>query len=181
MDRLATPDEIVAFWREAGADRWFAPDPAFDAVCRERFLGTYEAAADGTLVEWEGTPEGALALLILLDQMPRNMFRGTKRVYRADPLALSIAERAIDKAFDERVEPAMRTFFYLPFEHAEDPAAQERCVALYEGAGLDATWARHHRDIIARFGRFPHRNEILGRPSSEAELAYLASEEGFRG
>lgn len=183
MEHLASAAEVVGFWQEAGYERWFAHDAAFDEACRSRFLVTHEAAARGDLIEWEASPEGALALMILLDQMPRNMFRGTRRVFRTDPVALSTAERAIDKGFDERVAPEMRRFFYLPFMHAEDAAAQDRCMRLYEAMG-DAdqtTWARHHQAIVARFGRFPHRNAILGRDSTEAELAYLASDEAFKG
>ena len=183
LERLASIDEVIAFWREAGEAKWFSRDEAFDAACRERFLATYEAAAEGDLAEWELSPKGALALLILLDQLPRNMFRGTRRVYATDPAALLTAERAIERGFDGEVEPELRRFFYLPFMHAEDLAAQERCVALHEAAGDvdNLKWARHHRDIIARFGRFPHRNAILGRESTEAERAYLAEEGAFAG
>lgn len=178
-----TSIEVVAFWEAAGPTRWFSHDPAFDEECRQGFLAAHEAAARGDLNDWEVSPEGALALMILLDQMPRNMFRGTRRVYRTDPVAIACAERAIDKGYDERVAPAMRGFFYLPFMHAEDLSAQDRCVALYERMGDAAllTWAQHHRDIVARFGRFPHRNAILGRESTAEELAYLASPEAFGG
>ncbi len=183
MDRVATPDEVIAFWREAGPERWFAKDESFDRVCHERFYLTYEAAARGDLAEWELTPEGALAVVLLLDQFPRNMFRGTRRVYQTDATALDVADRAIERGFDSQVEPALRGFFYLPFEHSESLADQERSVALNEAAGDEdgLTWARHHYDIIARFGRFPHRNAILGRESTPEELAYLAQEDAFKG
>jgi uncharacterized protein (DUF924 family) len=182
MDRLASIDEIVDFWRAAGPDKWFAADPRFDEACRRRFLATYEAAARGDLPEWELSPNGALALLLLLDQLPRNMFRGTRRAYATDPAALLAAERAIDRHFDRAVEPALRRFFFLPFTHAEELAAQERGVALNEAWGeADAVqWARHHRDIIARFGRFPHRNASLGRESTPAEQEFLATSD-FKG
>lgn len=182
MDRPATPGEVIAFWREAGPTRWFNPANDFDALCRERFLPTYERAASGELNEWELSPDGALALLILLDQLPRNMFRGERRSWATDAPALLVAERALDKGFDQKVEADMRRFFALPFTHAEDLPTQERSVRLYEEAG-DADgleWGRHHRDIIARFGRFPHRNAILGRESTPEEMAFLA-EDGFRG
>ncbi len=179
---LATPAEVVAFWREAGPDRWFTKDEGFDRTCRDRFGFTYEAAARGDLGEWELTPEGALALVLLLDQFPRNMFRGTKAAYRTDPAALMAADRAIEKGYDRKVDPALRCFFYLPFMHAEDLSAQERGVALNEALGEEDAikWARHHRDIIARFGRFPHRNAILGRASTATEEAFLNQDE-FRG
>jgi uncharacterized protein (DUF924 family) len=182
MDRLAGIDEVLAFWREAGPDKWFASDTRFDEACRARFLTTYEAAARGDLAEWELSPHGALALLLLLDQLPRNMFRASRRAYATDPAALLAAERAIDRHFDKDVEPELRRFFYLPFTHAEDLAAQEHAVALAEASGeADAAqWARHHHEIIARFGRFPHRNAILGRESTAEELEFLATTE-FKG
>jgi uncharacterized protein (DUF924 family) len=183
MQDLATPQDLVSFWRDAGRERWFDKDDGFDALCRDRFLATHEAAARGDLNDWELVPEGALAVVLLLDQFPRNMFRGTRRVYQTDRTALDTADRAIERGFDTQVEPALRGFFYLPFEHSENLADQERSVALHEAAG-DAdglTWARHHQEIIAKFGRFPHRNAILGRESTPEELAYLAQEGAFKG
>jgi uncharacterized protein (DUF924 family) len=179
---LATPAEVVAFWQEAGPQRWFTKDASFDQACRERFLLTYEAASRGDLDEWELTPEGALALVLLLDQFPRNMFRGTRAVYRTDPAAQMAADRAVEKGYDRQVDPALRQFFYLPFMHSEDLAHQERSVALSEALGDEDTlkWARHHRDIVARFGRFPHRNEILGRETTDEEAQFLEESE-FRG
>jgi uncharacterized protein (DUF924 family) len=183
MERYATPEEVIAFWRAAGPDRWFSKDEAFDRVCRERFLIVHEAAAAGDLNEWELTPQGALALCLLLDQFPRNMFRGTRRAWRTDPVALDVADRAIERGHDKAVEPDMRRFFYLPFMHSEELPDQERSVALAEAAGDAETvkWARHHRDIVARFGRFPHRNAILGRESTPEEAAFLAEEGAFKG
>src|SRR5687768_8856670 len=121
-----TPADLIAFWTEAGAKRWFKKDEAFDTRIRERFLATHEAAAAGQLADWEHTPEGSLALLLLLDQFPRNMFRGSSRTYATDPMALAIAERAIARGHDRRVPKDLRTFFYLPHQHAEDLAVQER-------------------------------------------------------
>jgi uncharacterized protein (DUF924 family) len=181
MQRLATPDEIIVFWREAGPEKWFSKDSSFDQACRDRFLPTYEAAARGDLNEWELTPEGALAVILLLDQFPRNMFRGSRETYKADPVALMAADRAIERGFDHKVEPQFRRFFYLPFMHSESLADQERSVALNEALGEDSTkWARHHHEIIARFGRFPHRNAILGRETTPEEEAFL-KESDFRG
>ena len=183
MERYATADEVIGFWRAAGPDRWFTRDDAFDETCRQRFLLTHEAAARGDLNEWELSAEGALALCLLLDQFPRNMFRGTRRAYQTDPVALMVADRAIERGYDKAVEPAFRRFFYLPFSHSEERGDQERAVALAEGFGDPEVlkWARHHRDIVARFGRFPHRNDILGRASTAEERAFLASEEAFKG
>jgi len=182
MQHLATPDEIIAFWREAGSDRWFTKDEAFDQTCRDRFLPTYEAAARGDLNEWELTPDGALAVILLLDQFPRNMFRGTRAAYKTDPVALMAADRAIEKGFDMQVDPQFRRFFYLPFMHSESLRHQERSVALNEALGEEDSikWARHHHDVIARFGRFPHRNHILGRETTPEEETFL-QEDDFRG
>jgi uncharacterized protein (DUF924 family) len=173
---------VLAFWSAAGPDKWFGKDEAFDADIRAQFLGTYEAAASGLLNSWEETPEGALALVILLDQFPRNMFRGTARAFAADPVARAVAERAIARGFDRRIPASEQPFFYLPFEHSEHLADQERCVALVRRTG-DAEalkWAELHAEIIRRFGRFPHRNAILGRDSTPDEQAFLESG-GFAG
>ncbi|MET0528687.1 MAG: DUF924 family protein [Microvirga sp.] len=181
MERLATADEVLAFWREAGPEKWFSKDETFDQTCRDRFLPTYEAAARGDLNEWELTPEGALAVILLLDQFPRNMFRGQRETYKTDPVALMVADRAIERGFDHKVEPEFRRFFYLPFMHSESLRHQERSVTLNEALGEDSIkWARHHHDIIARFGRFPHRNAILGRETTPEEEAFL-KEDDFRG
>jgi uncharacterized protein (DUF924 family) len=181
MQRLATPDKVLAFWRDAGPDKWFSKDDAFDQACRDHFMPTYEAAARGDLNEWELTPEGALAVILLLDQFPRNMFRGTRQVYRTDPVALMAADRAIERGFDRKVEPELRRFFYLPFMHSESLRHQERSVTLNEALDEDSfKWARHHHDIVARFGRFPHRNIILGRETTPEEEAFLR-ESDFRG
>lgn len=178
---IPSPETLVQFWREAGPQRWFRKDDAFDATFRERFLGAHEAAAAGKLQSWLDTAEGALALVLLLDQFPRNAFRGTPRMYATDAKARSAADAAIAAGHDERVEPQLRPFFYLPFMHSEQLADLERCVALNEAVGGEnLRFARHHRDVVARFGRFPHRNALLGRPSTEDERRFLA-EGGFAG
>ena len=179
---MTTPSDVLAFWREAGPDRWYERDDAFDAAIRARFLPTYEAAAAGQLSVWETTAEGALALVIVLDQFPRNMFRDDPRAYAADPLARAVADRALARGFDQQVDAGERLFFYLPFEHSEDAADQARCVALHIALG-DADslkWAQLHADIIARFGRFPHRNAVLGRKTTPDEQAFLDGG-GFKG
>jgi uncharacterized protein (DUF924 family) len=165
---------VLAFWRAAGPDKWFKKDAAFDAEIRARFLATYEAAAAGRLA-WDDSPEGALALVIVLDQFPRNMFRDSARAFAADPLAHATASHAIERGFDQQVAVGERGFFYLPFEHSEELADQERCIALNRATG-DAEglkWAELHADIIRRFGRFPHRNELLGRTTTPEEQAFL--------
>ena len=177
-----TPADVVAFWREAGPERWFKKDTDFDEQIRARFLGLHERAAAGELKEWENSADGALALLILLDQFPRNMFRGTARAFATDDLARAVTAGALLKGFDAQVAPELRSFFYLPFEHSEDMADQERGIALYTAAddqdGLK--WAHIHADIIRRFGRFPHRNPVLGRTTTPEEQRFL-DEGGFAG
>jgi uncharacterized protein (DUF924 family) len=170
-----TPTEIVSFWRAAGYDRWFKKDEAFDDEIRTRFLTAHEDAAAGKLTGWENTAEGALALLILLDQFPRNMFRGQARAFENDVVARAITASALVRGFDSQVPTDMRLFFYVPFEHSENLADQERGVTLYKAAG-DAEglkWAEVHADIIRRFGRFPHRNPALGRATTPEEQAFL--------
>jgi uncharacterized protein (DUF924 family) len=173
---------VLSFWRAAGEDKWFAKDDAFDAAIRAKFLATYESAAAGELGGWERSAEGALALCIVLDQFPRNMFRGSARAFAADPLAREVAGRAIARGFDRAVPGKEWQFFYLPFEHSESLADQERCSDLFRAAG-DAEllkWADLHADIIRRFGRFPHRNAVLGRPTTPEEEEFLAGG-GFKG
>ncbi|MFG1419424.1 DUF924 family protein [Xanthobacter sp. V0B-10] len=187
---MSTPDEtpgaILSWWRAAGRARWFGGEPAFDAEVRARLLPAYRTAAAGALDTWAGTPEGAAALLILLDQVPRNVFRGTPAAFATDGAALAQAESAVARGFDAAPEvnapPSLRGFFYLPLMHAEDTACQARCVALYRAAG-DAdglAYALVHQEAIARFGRFPHRNPILGRAMTVEEQAYLDAG-GFSG
>jgi uncharacterized protein (DUF924 family) len=181
--RLFTPDpgEVVRFWSDAGPQRWFKRDDAFDAEFRGRFLPAHEAAAAGELAGWQDTADGALALVLLLDQFPRNAFRGSARVYATDEQARKVADAAVRAGFDQQVPKQLRQFFYLPFMHSEDLADLERCVRLNEAVGGEPLrYARHHRDIVARFGRFPHRNALLGRPSTPEEERFLA-EGGFSG
>jgi len=177
-----TPAEVIAFWREAGPERWFEKNEVFDEAVRARFLALHERAAAGELKDWENSAEGTLALLLLFDQFPRNMFRGTARAFATDELARAIAASALLKGFDAQVPSDLRTFLYLPFEHSEDMADQERGLALYTAAGDqdDLKWAQIHADIIRRFGRFPHRNAALGRSTTPEEQAFLNAG-GFAG
>ncbi|HKS61695.1 MAG TPA: DUF924 family protein [Xanthobacteraceae bacterium] len=179
--KIASPADVLAFWRDAGRDKWFKRDDAFDAEIREKFLATYEAAAAGKLSAWEDSAEDTLALILVLDQFPRNMFRGDARTFAADPLARAAANRALKRGYDQDLPAENRGFLFLPFMHSEDLADQLRCVELYRAAGdADVKYAEEHRDIIRRFGRFPHRNAMLGRETTEEEQAFLAGG-GFKG
>jgi len=183
MNEITTsPGDVLAFWRAAGPDKWFEKDDAFDGEIRERFLDAYTAAAAGRLAAWEEDAESALALVIVIDQFPRNMFRGDARTYAADPLARAVADRAIARGFDKLYAPPERRFFYLPFTHSENLADQERCVDLNRAAADEegVKWAEVHADIIRRFGRFPHRNKALGRATTAEEQAFLDAG-GFAG
>ena len=179
---LATPAQVLDFWFGVDPQKWFSRDDAFDAAIVERFLPTYEAAAAGRLSDWETTQDNALALIIVLDQFPRNMFRGSPRVFAADALALAVATRAVARGFDQKLPLPKRNFFYLPLMHSENRADQERCVALSRQSADEntLTYAELHADIIRRFGRFPHRNAVLGRSTTPEEQAFLDAG-GFAG
>lgn len=187
MHDIDKPARVLEFWfgkPAAGAPRevWFRKDPAFDAEIGERFGAVIEAALAGELDHWEAAgPAAALALIIVLDQFTRNVFRDTARMFAGDAQALAIARRLVDSGADQRLEPMQRWFAYLPFEHAESLPDQERSVELFDAlrafpASAGAyDWAISHRDVIRRFGRYPHRNEILGRASTPAEIEFLAT------
>jgi uncharacterized protein (DUF924 family) len=170
-----TAAEIVSFWREAGPEKWFDKDAAFDSTIRAKFLAMHEAAARGDCAALEDTAEGALALVLLFDQFSRNMFRGSARAFATDALARAVAERALQRGFDRDIDETMRPFFYLPFMHSESAADQDRSVALHDAFG-DAERSRYavdHRDVIIKFGRFPHRNRVMGRDTTAAEQEFL--------
>jgi len=178
---LASAAEVVRFWADAGPERWFRKDEAFDREFRDRFLPTHEAASHGQLQAWRRTAEGSLALLLLLDQFPRNAFRGTGRVYATDALARALAQQALAEGHREQVPQALRAFFHLPFSHSEWLPDQQRAVQLAQSLDAEsARWARHHHDVVAQFGRFPHRNFLLGRASTAPEREFLA-QGGFAG
>jgi len=182
---IVTAADVLGFWfgdppvtepREA----WFRKDAAFDTQIRERFGDTLQAALQGGLRDWDATPAGALARIVVLDQFTRNAFRDTPRAFAGDALALAAAAAMTDSGTDLRVTPLQRWFVYLPFEHAEDLAAQERALQLFGRLASDAPpladaleWAKKHHVVIARFGRFPHRNAVLGRPDTPDETAFL--------
>lgn len=174
---MTTPEAvaIIAFWRDAGYEKWFGKDAAFDDDIRRRFGRLVDDAAAGRLGDWARDAEGALALLILLDQFPRNLFRGSPRAFASDAMARDVARAAIAEGFDSKVPPELRGFFYLPFMHSEELADQDYCLALYRAAN-DANGEKYaiiHRDIIEKFGRFPHRNATLGRTMTPDEEEFL--------
>jgi uncharacterized protein (DUF924 family) len=177
---LPTPADVIAYWRALGPDRWFEKDDVVDADVRAKFLPLYEAAAAGKLAAWEEGPEGAFALLLALDQFPRNMFRGGAKAFATDPLARAVASRAIARGFDMSFANPERRFFYLPFMHSEALSDQKRCADLCRRADdpEGVRYAEIHADIIRRFGRFPHRNAALVRATTPEERAFL-DEGGF--
>jgi uncharacterized protein (DUF924 family) len=183
----AAIDAILAFWFDGGDPanggfrvQWFEKDASFDGLCRERFGALAARAAAGEFDRWAQTAEGGLALLVLLDQIPRNIHRGTPAAFAADPKALDLARRMVARGFDRTLEPQRRLFVYLPFTHAENLAEQDECVRLV--ASIPETpWrakavasANAHRDVVRAYGRFPHRNAALGRDSTPEEREYLA-------
>jgi uncharacterized protein (DUF924 family) len=177
-----TPADILAFWRKAGHDRWYKKDGAFDVEVRSRYLELWQRASAGELSAWEASDDGALALTIVLDQFPRNMFRGESRAFSSDSQARDVAARAIARGADVRIDPQLLEFLYVPFMHSEDLADQLRCVELFRSAPNpdNLRYAEEHAEIIRRFGRFPHRNRVLGRATTAEEQAYLVAG-GFSG
>jgi len=173
------PDPVVQFWSSAGPKQWFSRDIAFDTEFRTRFMQHHLAAAARTLDDWLETARSALGLVILLDQFPRNAFRGTAHMFATDPLARLFADTALTKGYHEQVEASLVAFFYLPFMHSESLSDQERSLTLFR-ARQDAKYAEEHCEIIRRFGRFPHRNRALGRSTTPEEQAFLDSG-GFAG
>ncbi len=183
---------LLDFWfgppgdpgREQHREIWFRSTADFDAALRREFLADHETAAGGASLAWEAEAEGALALVLLLDQVPRNIFRETPRAYATDPAARAAADRALERGFDQKVPPAWRMFFYMPFHHSEDLADQRRSLALFgalprnpDRGGSLRRYGRPYIEVIERFGRFPHRNPILGRQSTAAEQAFLDESE----
>jgi uncharacterized protein (DUF924 family) len=188
---MTLPDRATAlldFWFGAPVDPgreqhraiWFRGNAEFDAALRREFLADYEAAAADGLQSWEALPEGALAAVLLLDQVPRNIFRKSPRAYATDAAARATADRALELGFDQMVPPAWRLFFYMPLHHSEDLRDQRRSVALFatlprnpDRRGSLRRYGRPYIEVIERFGRFPHRNEILGRQSTAAEIVFM--------
>jgi uncharacterized protein (DUF924 family) len=173
---------VVDFWMLAGPERWFTKDAAFDGALAVRFGAALKQARLGAFDRWGETPEGALGLILLLDQVSRNIHRGSPLAFAADAKALALAKASVGRGFHQKLIPPLAMWLLMPFEHAEDVDAQHRCVALFASIGLNEMvyWAQLHLDIIARFGRFPHRNAVLGRKSTAEEIAFLKSG-GFSG
>ena len=179
-----SPGDILQFWySEPMASRWFSSTPALDAEIRAKFEPLWRAAAKGRLDDWKNRPEGCLALVIVLDQLPLNMFRGEARSFSTEQQAVDVSKLAIARGYDREIAPGRLGFLYMPLMHSESLADQDLSVKLFEQAGLEGNlrFARHHRELIRRFGCFPHRNAILGRESSREELEYLGSKEAFLG
>jgi uncharacterized protein (DUF924 family) len=176
------PRDVLDYWKSIGPEGWFRKDEAIDREIVEKFGEIHARAAAGALTDWRAKPDSALALIIVLDQFSRNMFRGDARTFAQDALALDLACEALANGFDERVPAELSTFFYMPFMHSESILDQERCVALFHahGGGESLKYAIIHHDVIARFGRFPHRNSVLGRHTTPAEAAFLEAG-GFGG
>ena len=194
---LESIDAVLTFWfgdgqtaTQIAAEKtalWWSKDPNTDRQIADRFGATSEAAATGQLADWAKTPRGLLALIICTDQFPRNIHRDTPRAFAYDPTALAFAKTCIDSGAAQQLNPIERTFAYLPFEHSEDLTDQQRSISLYQTLATAAPaaeaelftgsldFARRHHEIIQQFGRFPHRNSILGRPSTTAELAFLST------
>ncbi len=179
-----TPQDIINFWYSPPLSaHWFDSTPELDALIRKRYETLWEAAAAHQCDAWQTTPEGCLALCIVLDQFPLNMFRGQSKSFSTEQQAVAVCKQAVAQDFDQQLNKHLRIFLYMPLMHSEHPADQSTAVQLFESAGLldNAHFARHHQQIITRFGRFPHRNAILGRQSTPAELTYLNSPEAFLG
>lgn len=174
--------DILNFWfSEPVEAHWFVRSDDLDAQIKQRFSGIYEQAVAGDLSDWKDDANSALALTILLDQFPRNLFRGSPKAFASDAQARDVAKLALDKTYDQAVDAKARQFFYLPLMHSEEIEDQERCVKLYEVLGNDFSlgFAREHRDIVKQFGRFPHRNAVLGRENTQQETEFLKTHIGF--
>ena len=198
---IVSPEDILEFWfeksiedREAVTHRievWFKPNPAFDTLIRERFLETIERAVAGDLEQWRQTARGSLALILLFDQFPRNVFRGEARAFATDKRAVEITIDGIDRGLDLELQLLERLFFYIPFEHAEDLMLQDRCVTLFqslfnvaipalkEPLSQSVSQSEQHREVVRRFGRFPHRNDVLSRVSTDDERAWVEHSDGW--
>jgi uncharacterized protein (DUF924 family) len=178
----ATPYDILTFWTNAGPKQWFAKNARFDEAIRVKFEAVHHAAARGQYDRWAETPDGALALVILLDQFPRNLYRDSAHSWATDPKARAVARKATEAGWHREVAPELASFMLLPFEHSEDAGDQDYGLELARDLGDPEVvkWHEIHRDIIARFGRFPHRNAALGRATTPEEQAFL-DEGGFAG
>ena len=179
-----TPKEIIDFWfSDRVKNQWFSSTPELDKEILEKYEKVWEAASSGELDEWGDDPDGSLALVIILDQFPLNMFRNEAKSFKTERQAVEIARKATKNKFDQKIDRKKLAFLYMPFMHSENLAEQDMSVSLYREKKLDANigFAEHHREIISKFGRFPHRNKILGRESTREEINYLASDDAYKG
>ncbi|MDZ7655384.1 MAG: DUF924 family protein [Sulfurimicrobium sp.] len=179
-----TPGDILEFWySEPMASRWFSSSPQLDAEIRAKYEQLWRAAAEDRLEDWKNSPQGCLALVIVLDQLPLNMFRGEARSFSTEQQAVEVCKLAIARGYEKQIVRERLGFLYMPLMHSENIDDQDLSVQMFEQAGLEGNlrFARHHHELIRRFGRFPHRNAILGRESSREELEYLGSKEAFLG
>ena len=174
------PQDILTFWKEAGPEKWFVKDPVFDAQIAEHFEDSFELACTGGYDDWTSTPEGALAVIIMLDQFSRNLYRDSPKAFAQDPKALEISKRALDAGLDAKMPEDLAYFSVMPLMHSENLDDQERCIAETKRMGRELKHAVEHRDIIKAFGRFPHRNGVLGRETTAEEKAFL-DDGGFAG
>jgi uncharacterized protein (DUF924 family) len=179
---MSERQDILDFWFSPRIGKhWFSSTPALDEEIQRRFEGIWQRAAAGELDAWTQTPEGALALIIVLDQFPLNMYRGKPAAFSTEQKAVVVSKQAVAKDFHNKMTDDRRLFMFLPLMHSEKLEDQNQSVELFHAAGMETRWAEHHRSIVQRFGRFPHRNEILGRMSTPEEVDYLASNAAFKG
>lgn len=176
------PNTILDFWfNELTQEQWFKKDDAIDALIKQRFFDTYQQAAKGEFYSWRQTAEGRLAEIIILDQFPRNMFRGNAQSFATDPMALVLAQEAVAQNDNEKLQGAQKAFLLMPYMHSESKLIHQQAVKLFSAPGLEHNleFEHKHKDIIDRFGRYPHRNEILGRESTAEEIEFLKDNPGF--
>lgn len=181
---MQSPDDILTFWyTEPMKSHWFSSTSEIDTMITEKYEFIWQTAANGHLDIWQDSPEGCLALCIILDQFPLNMFRGQTLSFSTEQHAVTVAKHAIVQGYDEKIDAGKVSFLYMPLMHSENMDDQDLAVERFEAAKLEGNirFSKHHRDIIERFGRFPHRNEILGRQSTPEEIAYLNSDAAFKG
>lgn len=179
-----TPEEILKFWfTEPANQHWFNSTQELDDQIRDRYQSLWEQAATGALDDWKQSAKGCLALVIILDQFPLNMFRGEAKSFSTEQQAVAITKHALEQGLDQQLPKDQLAFLYMPLMHSESLADQDQAVACFEAAGLqyNLEFAQHHREIVRRFGRFPHRNAALGRQGTAEELEWLASDEAFKG
>jgi uncharacterized protein (DUF924 family) len=179
---MIVPEDILKFWfSEPMSKHWFSATAEIDQHIRDQYEELWQQAAVGALDEWKSTPEGCLALCIVLDQFPLNMYREDGRRYSTEQMAVEVCLYAVMKSFDQQLTDTQKAFLYMPLMHSESIEHQDTSVALFDAAGLEENlkFAEHHREIVQRFGRFPHRNQALGRESTQEEIEWLASDEGY--